>query len=597
MTKGLSKSERQLVRERIIKGTQPGVQRDAMLYRWLCGHEAFPRRRDFMEAFIRIPEKKSAGRKIIPFTLNKAQRHVEAVRKRFERANQPFRGATLKARQFGLSTYWLAGMVEEVSRNSNVRACLLADEESLAKTLLETGKIMRDQLPYSLPTKYENRSQLYFDAPVNGWIDIATAKADNPCRGRTYSFVHATEPGTWDNPEKKVASVNQAVPNQPNTVLSYEGTANGTGNWWHDFWWDARNGNNDYHAFFFPWFYDYDFDYYLEPVEGDHEEIMSTLDDEEKYLLGAHGLNLGQLKWRRNHIRNNFFGDLDLFHQEFPATPEEAFLASGRPVFNNRHLIKIRSKIREPLWVGDVLITDWDGDKLHYTMQANPRGMLKIWHQPQQYNTYVSATDTAEGSQSGDWSVGQVIDKHSLDQCAELRAQIGPGELADIMWCVSDYYNKAYLLPDAGDGPGGATLQRLQERRYPNIGRRPVYGAVGKRTQPKFGWDTNRQTKYLMVNEARIVWGMQQPPEVNSDTLIQEALEYEVKNDGSYGAPSGRHDDCLEAYCVVLMAQKDVMLRGVPDTPPPPPKNDDERHWAEFEEEMADWETQGDFFE
>ncbi len=600
MPRSLSKAERQVIREKICGSTAPGVRRDALLYKWLCGDAVFPRRRDYLEALIKIPEKKSAGRNIIRFRLNKAQRNVEAVRAKFARAGKPFRGATLKARQFGLSTYWLASMVEEVTRNENVRACLLADEESLAKTLLETGKIMRDQLPYRLPTKYENRAQLYFDDPINGWIDIATAKADNPCRGRTYSFVHATEPGTWDNPEKKVASVNQAVPNQPGTVLSYEGTANGTGNWWHDFWWDAYNGNNDYHAFFFPWFYDWEFDYYLEPEEGDAEKIMSTLDEEESFLVTQFGLNLGQLKWRRNHIRNNFFGDLDLFHQEFPATPEEAFLASGRPVFNQRHLVRLAKQTRDPLWRGDVIIRGWNEDKgeFDYTFQGNPRGALTIWHQPTEHGTYIAATDTAEGSETGDFSVLEVIEKMSLDQCAEFHSQVGPGELADIAWCICHHFNNAYLLPDAGDGPGGATLQRLQERRYPNIGRRPVYGQIGKRTVPKFGWDTNRQTKYLMINEARIVFGLEDPPEVNSDTLISEAREYEVKDDGTYGAPSGRHDDCLEAYCVVLMAQKDVMLRGIPDTPPPPPKTADERHWREFEEEMGDLDDdEDDFYE
>tara|TARA_R110002020_G_scaffold47968_4_gene137156 strand:+ start:187 stop:1977 length:1791 start_codon:yes stop_codon:yes gene_type:complete len=589
MRLGLNKAERQLIREQIVNSTQPGYGRDVLLYRWLCGERAFPRRRDFLEALIRIPEKRTAGRRIIPFRLNKAQRHVEAVRMRFARQGVAFRGATLKARQFGLSTYWLASMMEDVTRNKNVRACLLADDEALAKTLLETGKVMRDQLPYRLPTKYENRAQLYFDDPINGWIDLATAKSKNPCRGRTYSFLHATEPGTWDDPEKKVASVNQAVPNQPGTVLSYEGTANGTGNWWHDFWWDAHNGNNDYHAFFFPWFYDWEFDYYIEPIEGDAEHIMGTLDDEEKYLVTAHNVNLGQLKWRRHHIRNNFFGDLDLFHQEFPATPEEAFLASGRPVFNGRHVAKLRGQIREPVWRGNILIGDVTEDGIQYTMQEDARGLLTIWHQPTDHGTYIGATDSAEGATSGDWAAVEIIEKQSLDQCAEFHGQVSPGELGDIAWCIGRHFNNAYMLPDT-DGPGSATLQRLQERRYPAIGRRPVYGVVGKRTVPKFGWDTNRQTKYLMINECRKVLGLEDPPEINSETLLHEALEYEVKDDGTYGAPSGRHDDCLECYCVVLMAQKDVMLRGIPDTPPPPPKNATERHWREFNDEMEGWE-------
>jgi len=198
----------------------------------------------------------------------------------------------------------------------------------------------------------------------------------------------------------------------------------------------------------------------------------------------------------------------------------------------------------------------------------------------------VGASDSAEGAAGGDYCVIEIIEKGSLDQCAEFHGQITPGELGDMMWCLGTHFNTAYMLPDT-DGPGSATLQRLQKRRYTAIGQRPVYGVVGKRIIPKFGWDTNRQTKYLMINEARKVFGLEDPPAINSETLLAEALEYEIKDDCTYGAPSGRHDDCLEAYCVALMAQKDVMMRGVPDTAPPEPKNATERHWREFEDSVA----------
>lgn len=589
----LTKAERALVRERIIRSTQPGPAREVRLYQWLCGDRVFKSRRHYLEALVRIPDKRSAGRKIVPLTLNKPQRMVEAVRIKYARAGQPFRGATLKARQWGMSTYWLAAMIEEVTRHENVRACLLADEEALAKTLLETGKTVRDMLPFRLPTKYENRSQLYFDAPLNGWIDIATAKAQNPCRGRTYSFLHATEPGTWDDPERKVASVNQAVPFHPNTVLSYEGTANGTGNWWHDFWWDAFNGNNDYHAFFFPWWYDPDFDYYQEPVEGDLEHIMGSLDEEEQELVRM-GVVLGSLKWRRHHIRNSFFGDLDLFHQEFPATPEEAWLASGRPVFNQRHVARLATRVRDPIWVGDIVLREEGQDQGIRHLIPNPRGALTVWSYPDPDRTYVLSTDTAEGTQSGDWSIVEVLDKESMDQVAEWRAQLGAGELARAACALGYWYNLGYVLPDAGDGPGAGTMQVMVELAYPNIGLRPVYGAIGKRTVQKWGWDTNRQTKYLMVNETRMVIGIEDPPEINSTTLISELREYQVNDDGTYSAPSGRHDDCVEAYCVVLMAQKDVLLRGIMEPPPRPPVTESEIHWAEFEEELDRDEDEDD---
>ncbi len=593
MPKALTRTERVLVRERILQSTQPGPNREMQLYKWLCGHRAFPRRRAFIETFVRIPQKREAGRKIVPLIMNRPQRFIDVIRRKFEHAGLPFRGATLKARQWGISTLWLAYMIEEVTRNENVRACLLADEEALGKTLLETGKTIRDHLPFRLPTKYENRQQLYFDSPINGWIDIATAKSENPCRGRTYSFLHATEPGTWDNPERKVASVNQSVPNSPRTVLSYEGTANGTGNWWHDFWWDARNGNNDYYAFFFPWFSDWEFDYYLEPREGDVEKIMGNLDDEEQFLISKFSLNLGQLKWRRFHIRNNFFNDIDLFNQEFPSTPEIAWLSSGRPVFSSRHVQRARSKARDPIWRGDVLVGDFVDDRLEYRLSAAQRGSFKVWHHPEPHGTYIIASDSSEGGQVGDFAAFHVLEKESLAQCAQFHARVTPSELADAACCVGYHYNDAYFLPDV-DGPGAATMQRAVERRYPSIGRRPVYGIVGKRTVPKFGWDTNKQTKYLMVNEVRYLIGLEEPPEINSEELLVEMMEYEVKEDLTYGAPSGRHDDLLEAYCVTVMAQKDVLLRGIPDTPPPEPKTATERHWRDFEDEVADSEGDKD---
>ena len=585
MVRTLTQTERQLIREQICRSTQPGTARDIRLFQWLCGEKVFPRRSDFFETVCWIPDKRQAGREIVRFKLNKPQRVVEATRLKYQRAGIPFRGANLKARQFGISTYWLVAMLEEVVRNQNVRACLLADEEALAKTLLETGKMVRDRLPYRLPTKYENRAQLYFDDPINGWIDIATSKAKNPCRGRTYSFLHATEPGTWDDPEKKVASVNQAVPTHPNTVLSYEGTANGTGNWWHDFWWDAFNGLNDYHAFFFSWFSDPDFDYSLPIVEGDVERIMSTLDEEEQVLVQM-GVELRSLKWRRHHIRNAFFGDLDLFHQEFPATPEEAWLASGRPVFNAKHVARLRPLAQPVLWQGDIAMRADGEDQGDRHITPNPRGPLSVWAFPHKDRTYVISTDTAEGAESGDWFVIEVLDKESLDQVAEWRAKLGAGDGARAAAALGYWYNIAYLLPDAGDGPGAGTMQVLVELTYPNIGRRPVYGAIGKRTQPRWGWDTNRQTKYLMVNECRQTIGILDPPAINSLTLIDELREYQVNDDGTYSAPSGRHDDCVEAYCVALMAQKDVLVRGIMKPPDPEPKTEDEAHWREWEDSV-----------
>ena len=103
----LSEESRRQIRSTIERKYAPGPERNAQLFRWLCGRKAVPRRRDFIETFIRIQHKLSG--EIVPFRFNRPQRHVEARRIKQERAGKPVRMAILKARQWGLSTMMLAG--------------------------------------------------------------------------------------------------------------------------------------------------------------------------------------------------------------------------------------------------------------------------------------------------------------------------------------------------------------------------------------------------------------------------------------------------------------------------------------------------------
>ena len=51
------------------------------------------------------------------------------------------------------------------------------------------------------------------------------------------------------------------------------------------------------------------------------------------------------MAWRRHRIATRYGGDIELFHQEMPSTPEEAFLVSGRPVFDRGAMLAARKKV------------------------------------------------------------------------------------------------------------------------------------------------------------------------------------------------------------------------------------------------------------
>ena len=84
---------------------------------------------------------------------------------------------------------------------------------------------------------------------------------------------------------------------------------------------------NGFVPVFIPWFTDPD---YREPVSKTFERTPDEEDLAEKYNLDDE-----QLMFRRRKIAQN---GIDLFNQEYPAQPEDAFLNTGRPVFNPEQL-------------------------------------------------------------------------------------------------------------------------------------------------------------------------------------------------------------------------------------------------------------------
>lgn len=578
----VSRSDWLALAQAIDQSHPPGFARDMARLTYLWGPRVMSRR-EFVEGCIPIKDKKT--QQLIPTRWNRVQRSIEASRIKRVRAGLPERYACLKARQFGVSRYWLQVGIEFVVRDTYAPALIIADEEDNAKKLLEDGKVMCSKMPFALPRKYENRSQLYFGEPIMGWLDIETARATDPARSRTYRFVHATEPGTWKDPQTKIASLNQAVPTAPGTVLSYEGTARGRAGWWYEFWWAAFQGKNDYTALFYPWHYDPSFDYRMDLVEGDLERIMSTLDEEEQALF-RDGCTPAQLKWRRHHIRNSLFGDLDLFHQEFPSTPDEAFLTTGRPAFVVPHVLRAMNLAEPPTWKGRIQLGRRDSEDAprEYSLVPDPRGYLSIWQMPVVGRVYCCAADPGDGLQGGDTSAASVLDMETGHQVAEIAGSIPPFEFGKILAALGRLYNGAYLMPEI-ERNGIAVVEALKEEHYHMIARRPVYDTAGRVIGRKLGWSTNVRSRPLIFNAIRSAMRLDpgDGPKINSLELCREMLDMYIDDSGREDHPSGKHDDRVLAYGIALMARKDAVDAGaLIEAEEKMPRTVEERHWREF---------------
>ena len=96
--------------------------------------------------------------------------------------------------------------------------------------------------------------------------------------------------------------------------------------------------------------------------------------EEEKEIKDQYGLDDEQIAWRRWCIRANCGGDVVKFRQEYPSTPNEAFVATGRPVFDTGCLECARKEAAKPKYEGRVY--EING---RVEFQSGYNGYLKIW--------------------------------------------------------------------------------------------------------------------------------------------------------------------------------------------------------------------------
>ena len=163
-----------------------------------------------------------------------------------------------------------------------------------------------------------NARELVFDGLESGY-EVGTAGTKDVGRSKTLQLFHGSEVAFWPNASTHFAGVVQAVPDLPDTEIILESTANGVGGEFHARWQQAEAGIGDYAAIFLPWFWHAE--YRRDVPDG------FALDEEEAAYAALHGLDLGQMVWRRAKIAE--LKDPLLFRQEYPATAAEAFQSSG----------------------------------------------------------------------------------------------------------------------------------------------------------------------------------------------------------------------------------------------------------------------------
>jgi len=477
----------------------------------------------YSEAALKIRTKSG---EIAPLKLNPAQRILQNAIDKQMATEGKIRVVILKARQQGLSTYTGGYLYFSVSQQQARKAMVITHQADSTRALFDLTKRYHDNMVEILKphTKYSSRRELSFDTLDSSYV-VATAGGEAVGRGETLSHVHASELAFWpkSTAEEIWNGLSQAVPNAKGTAVFIESTANGMGNLFHTIWEGAVNGENGYIPVFIPWFTDPE---YREPVPKNFKRTP-----EEKELAKKYKLDNEQLSFRRKKVAQN---GLDLFNQEFPHSPEVAFLTSGRPVFNPTQLQECLSKARD---IHQKLALEGDEWVEHH------RGELQTYYPHDAGEKYTISADVAMGVRDGDYSVAQVLDSKKR-QVATWRGHVHPDYFSEILQALGTYYNEAFIIEE-NNSHGILTCTRLgKDFAYPYFYTEVQVDKLTDKETIKLGFTTTAKTKPLIIDQLRAAM-REGEIELNDKITIKEMLTYIVSPTGSMEAEAGCFDDCV----------------------------------------------------
>ena len=503
---------------------------------------------EFIEEFFLIRNKKA---ELVNLKFNYPQQQFYDLLKE-SYGKKPSRFIVLKARQLGISTFTEAFITFMTMFSPNTSSVIIAHEAEAASRIFDMTKLYVESLPKGMrpQQKASNAREIEFDAKENGLkSSIRVMVASNSTRGSTYKYAHLSEVAFWEHPEEALLALNQAVPMTDDSLIVMESTANGF-NYFYTLWQDAVNGRSDYTPIFFPWYVDPN---YTMPYRG-FELTPYETEIKEKY-----DLTLEQLQWRRWCIANNCGNDETLFRQEYPISPEEAFITSGSSVFDTEKILSRMKDLPEPLKVG---YFNYDYDGVHITnikWVDNPLGYIKIYKEPTMNFTGLGGDTAGEGS---DFFVAQVVDQDG-NQVAVLHKQFDADLYSKQVYCLGTYY-KSVIAIESNFDPG--INRDLQRFRYPNLYVREKTDQIARDVYEKYGFRTTSLTRPQIIDQLVEIVREHTEKIVDRETL-QEMLSF-VRLKGKPQADEGAHDDLVMGLAIAYESLKQLPRRyGFLQTP------------------------------
>ena len=307
-----------------------------------------------LPAFAVILAKIATKTEILPLKLNRPQRLIHTALEGQLALLGLIRAIELKARQIGSTTYFAARNCHAclfAPRKRPVRAMIMAQDDGTATHIKGMYDLIWDHLPPALRID-RTRSNDHESEWANGSSVVAhTASTPTGKRGKTIDRLHSSESAYWPHADAHMAGTFSQIGSIPGTEIVLESTAAGASGDFYERWRSAQAGGK-WLPIFIPWFEMEE--YWTPPPPGftlSHDKPNDLIVCEHEYAQ-RFGLDMGRMYWRRLLIEEKSQGGRDgslIVAQEYPSSPDEAFLSGGEAAFISPAHVEAARKRNEPL--------------------------------------------------------------------------------------------------------------------------------------------------------------------------------------------------------------------------------------------------------
>lgn len=460
-----------------------------------------------------------------------------------------FRNVILKARQLGFTTAIDIYILDRCLFNENIKAGIIAHtERDVIEIFSEKIKYAYDNLPPDVSAMVSAKKDAANHLKFSNGSSVRVAVS---MRSGTLQILHISEYGKlWAQFPKKAKEVKTgSLPTvHQNGIVIIESTAEGMGGHYHELCMEAQRlelagaelTRLDYKFHFHPWWSDPK--YSTEPPED--FEFSAKHRTYFKDLAARIGQELtpAQQYWYVV-MERTMQGEMK---QEFPSTPDEAFLFSGRKAFDADALNRADAASYDPVWRGEI-------STVNGQLREHPEGELVIWEYPDPGEQYAIGCDVAEGIEVGeenkdlDYSSADVLDGFGR-QVAQWHGRIGTDLYAQALNQLGLLYNTAYLGVERNNH-GHAVLNKLLDLHYPNLHVEIKLDDKSQKETRKVGWLTTSASKpFIIGNLSNLL--RDDSAGVRSKESMSELHTYVVDGKGRFGAAVNCHDDRVMSLAI-----------------------------------------------